>query len=65
MSLETQAACTVAIVFAAAPEAIVLRLMKWARSGPKRPFATVPLTVWQLMQEVVSKTRLPAATFAS
>ena len=37
--------------------------MKWARSGPKRPFAAVPLTAWQLMQEVVSKTRLPAITF--
>ena len=34
-----------AIVFSAAPEAIVLRLMKWARSGPKRPFAAVPLNV--------------------
>src|SRR6266545_25255 len=54
-----------AIVFSAAPEAIVLRLMKWARSGPKRPFAAVPLTVWQLMQEVVSKTRRHAASLAS
>ena len=42
-------------VFGTAPEAIVSRLIRCVRSGPKRPSATVPVTVWQLMQAVVSK----------
>ena len=32
-------------VFSAAPDAIVARLIKCVRSGPNRPFATVPRTV--------------------
>src|ERR1019366_7793927 len=32
------------------PEAMVSRLARWVKSGPKRPVATVPATVWQLMQ---------------
>ena len=34
-----------AAVFSAAPEAIVARLIRWVRSGPKRPLAAVPRTV--------------------
>ena len=47
-------------VFWAAPEAIVSRLIRCVRSGPKRPLATVPATAWQLMQAVVSNTRFPS-----
>ena len=47
-------------VFSAAPEAMVARLIKCVRSGPKRPFAGVPATVWQFMQALLSKTCLPA-----
>ena len=49
------------VVFAAAPDAIVSRLIRCVRSGPKRPLAAVPPIAWQLMQAVVSKTRRPAA----
>ena len=49
-------------VFGAAPEAIVSRLIMWVRSGPKRPSATVPATVWQLIQAVVSKILWPSET---
>ena len=52
-------------VFGTAPEAIVSRLIRWVRSGPKRPSATVPATVWQLMQAVVSKIFCPADTASS
>ena len=44
------------------PAAIVSRLIRWVRSGPYRPLPTVPRTVWQFRQAVVSKTRRPAAT---
>src|SRR5262245_61996557 len=44
-------------VLAAAPDAMVARLIKCPRSGPKRPLAAVPLMVWQFMHAVVSKTR--------
>ena len=46
-------------MFVRRPEAMVSRLIRCVRSGPKRPSATVPDTVWQLMQAVVSKI-LPA-----
>ena len=37
-------------VFGTAPEAMVSRLARCVRSGPNLPVATVPATVWQLMQ---------------
>ena len=52
-------------MFGAAPDASVSRLMRWVRSGPKMPVPTVPPTAWQLMQDVVSKTRRPSATLAT
>src|SRR5215831_16424067 len=52
-------------VFATAPAASVSRLIRWVKSGPKRPFATVPPTAWQLMHAVVSKTLRPSATVGS
>src|SRR6516162_11238617 len=51
---------TVASVLTA-PAAIVARLIKCVRIGPKRPFAAVPAIVWQFMQALPSNTRLPAA----
>ena len=50
------------LVLGAAPEAMVSRLMRWVRSGPKLPSAAVPWTVWQLMHAVRSKTARPRAT---
>jgi hypothetical protein len=52
-------------VFSAAPAAIVARLIKCVRSGPKRPFAGVPATAWQFMQALLSNTRRPASAPSS
>ena len=45
-------------VLGIAPEASVSRLIKCVRSGPYRPLATVPATVWQLMHACCSKYHL-------
>jgi C4-dicarboxylate-specific signal transduction histidine kinase len=52
-------------VLSIAPEASVARLMRCVRSGPKRPVAAVPETVWQFMHACLSKTFLAAATAGS
>jgi len=46
-------------VFCAAPAAIVSRLIRCVRSGPKWPLATVPARCDRLMQAVVSNIRCP------
>ena len=48
-------------VFWIGPEAIVSRLARCVRSGPNRPVAAVPATVWQLMQALCMKTVWPSA----
>ena len=46
------------------PEAMVSRLARCVRSGPKRPVATVPAMAWQLMQAFCMKTVWPSAAAA-
>ncbi len=53
------------VVFGAAPDAIVLRLIRCVRSGPNRPVPPVLPIAWQFTHAVVSKTRLPETTFSS
>ena len=47
-----------------APAAIVSRLIRCVRSGPKRPLAVVPDTVWQLTHAVDSRYAAAAAAVA-